>query len=216
MKKDLTYIVFVIDRSGSMASIRADMIGGFNTFIKTQKDAKLGKCKVFAYKFDTIFEPMFENLDLEEVPVLTEESFVPRGGTALYASIGKTIKNIENHLELLKDKKKPSNILFVTITDGGNNDFLENKEEKNYSLAEVKEMIKNHTEKDKWDFAYIGANQDAWAVGGSMSMGAKMNYSATPQGTALAFKSLTRSAELYRSSEVCDSFTFVEEEDKNT
>ena len=75
MKSGLTYIIFVIDRSGSMSSIRTDMIGGFNAFIKAQRDANIGDCRVFAYQFDTEYTTIFENLDVNKVPELTEKTY---------------------------------------------------------------------------------------------------------------------------------------------
>ena len=207
MKSGLTYIIFVIDRSGSMQAIRKDMIGGFNAFIKTQQDANLGECRVFAYKFDTSYESIFENIDVHSVPLLDEKSYQPRGGTALYDSLGKTIVDIGSKLSELQEHERPEKVLIVTITDGEDNDHLHNVGTR-YSSEQVKEMVKHQTEVYKWDFAYIGANQDAWAVGGSMGCANNLNYTADSKGTALAFDTLSSSTLSYRS---CSnkSFAFV-------
>ena len=197
MKSGLTYIIFVIDRSGSMASIRDDMIGGFNSFIKTQKDAKLGQCKVFAYKFDTKFDTMFEDFDIEQVPALDRGSYEPRGGTALYDSLGKVIKFMGDKLSALPEDQRPEKVLVVTITDGEDNSYLENDSIR-FSSTDVKNMVGHQTKNYKWDFAYIGANQDAWAVGGKMGVANNINYTATAAGTAYLFDNLSRSATNYR------------------
>ena len=213
MKSGLTYLIFVIDRSGSMQSIRADMIGGFNSFIKSQQDAKLGDCRVFAYKFDTKYEPMFEDLDLNAVPLLDNKSYDPRGGTALYDSLGKTIVDIGARLAALSEDQRPEKVLVITITDGEDNEHLTNEGTIRYNSTTVAELVKQQTEQYKWDFAYIGANQDSWAVGASMgySKGTTLDYDASPKGTAVAFASLGSSAHMYRSSARGVKFSFTQQ-----
>ncbi len=210
MKKDLTYIIFVIDRSGSMSSIRTDMIGGFNAFIKAQRDANIGDCRVFAYQFDTEYTTIFENLDVNKVPELTEATYQPRGGTALYNSLGKTINDIGVKLSVLPESERPEKVLIVTITDGEDNSVLTNfKYSIQYTSTKVKEMVKHQTENYKWDFAYIGANQDAWAVGSSMGVSNNLNYVADSAGTAYAFDNLTKSTLSYRSAGSGSAFAFA-------
>lgn len=207
MKNGLTYIIFVIDRSGSMTSIRADMIGGFNSFIKTQQEAKIGDCRVFAYKFDTDYETIFENLDVNSVPLLDNMSYQPRGGTALYDSLGKTIVDIGAKLSALPESERPEKVLFVTITDGEDNESLSNFRDVRYTAAQIKEMTEHQINVYKWDFAYIGANQDAWSVGSSMGVTNNLNYAATSAGTAMAFNTLSDSTVSYRSSK--KAFAFI-------
>lgn len=195
MKSGLTYLIFVIDRSGSMASIRDDMIGGFNTFIKSQKDAKLGDCRVFAYKFDNIYETMFEDVDLNDVPALDRQNYVPRDMTALYDAVATTIDNMGARLANMKEEDRPEKVLVVTITDG------EENSSRKFNQQNVADRIKTQREQYNWDFAYIGANQDAWAVGTSMNVAAAatMNYVADSAGTARAFSKLCASTSDYRS-----------------
>ena len=207
MKKNLTYIIFLIDRSGSMSSIANDMIGGFNSFIKTQKEIP-GDASVFLYQFDTQYETVFENIPLSDVGELTDKTYIPRGGTALYSSMGKTIVDIGTHLNNLFESERPERVLFVTITDGQNNSLLLN-EEKQYSSEDVKTLVKQQTDVYKRDFAYIGANQDAWAVGGSMGVTNNLNYKADSSGTKLAFSNLISSTNVYRSAATKNSFSFA-------
>lgn len=200
MKKNLTYLIFVVDRSGSMSSIAKDMIGGFNAFIKAQRDARLGECKVFFYQFDTKYDAVYEGVAIENVIDLTGKTYVPRGGTALYCSLGKTIVSVGEKLNLMPESERPEKVLVVTITDGEDNSVLENSEEKVYTLEQVKEMVKQQTDMYNWDFAYIGANQDAWKVGNSMgyAKGTSLNYVASSTGTAAMFDKLTRGTISYR------------------
>jgi len=214
MKKGLTYIIFVIDRSGSMSSIKKDMIGGFNSFIKAQRDSNIGDCRVFAYQFDTEYSTIFENLDVNKVADLTDATYQPRGGTALYNSLGKTINDIGAKLAALSESERPEKVLVVTITDGEDNSTLTNfPEAVQYNAEKVKGMVTHQTEVYKWDFAYIGANQDAWAVGGSMGVANNLNYVADSHGTAVAFDNLTKSTLRYRSAAPATAFAFNREDE---
>lgn len=216
MKSGLTYIIFVIDRSGSMESIRTDMIGGFNAFIREQQAAKPGDCRVFAYKFDTVYEPMFEDKALAEVPELTKENYEPRGSTALYDSLAKTIVDIGARLAALPEDQRPERVLVVTITDGEDNSHLSGKEFTKYTSAQVKEMVDHQRTVYSWDFVYIGANQDAWAVGGSMGYASSstLNYVADSDGTAYAFDKLSKGVTSYRCCAAKADFAF-DADDKN-
>lgn len=204
-KRLLTWLIFVVDRSGSMESIRADMIGGFNAFIKSQNN--LGDCKAFFYQFDDIYEAVFEGKDLKDVPQLTKDTFVPRGSTALFDAVGKTINNISALLANLTADSKPDKVLVVTITDGMNNTSKE------FTPESVAKLVKEK-QQDKWDFAYIGANQDAWAVGDLMAFhgNTTMGYKADSKGTAVMFDKLAKSTVAYRSCAGA-SFTFQPDDD---
>lgn len=212
MKSGLTYLIFVIDRSGSMASIRDDMIGGFNTFIKTQRDAKLGDCKVFAYKFDNIYETMFEDIDLNDVPQLDRTNYVPRDMTALYDAVATTIDSMGSRLSAMKEEDRPEKVLVVTITDGEENSSCK------FNQQNVSDRIKTQREQFNWDFAYIGANQDAWAVGSSIGYqaGTTLNYVADSGGTAYAFQKLCASTSNYRSTKGAKFAFTPDADDKKT
>lgn len=200
MKKDLTEIIFIVDRSGSMASIRKDMIGGFNTFLKEQKKLPT-ECKVSFYQFDSNYrqtnclETIYEQRLLGDVPELTEETFVPRGGTPLYDAVAKAIRRTEERLANLAGGDRPEKVLIVCITDG------EENESREWKAEQVKQMIENKEEKFKWEFVYLGANQDAWAVSNAMGVKASstLGYIASPGGTDSMWKSLSDKTMKYRS-----------------
>ena len=121
MKKDYTKIVFVVDRSGSMASIAKDIIGGYNKFIADQKALKVGTCDVSFYQFDTTYNAVYENTPIDFVKDLDEKTFVPRGGTALLDAVGRTIENVGKQLSNMNENDRPDKILVVILTDGEEN-----------------------------------------------------------------------------------------------
>lgn len=214
MKKDLTYIIFVVDRSGSMSSIKNDMIGGFNAFIKEQRKIK-GDCKVFFYQFDTDYDTVYEGVDLNSVSELTDKTYVPRGGTALYVSLGKTIEDMGKKLSAMPEDERPERILFVTITDGEDNSWLNvingkriEGEFHQFTANQVKNMVEHQTQVYNWDFAYIGANQDAWAVGATMGVSNNLNYVANSEGTTEMWDKLSAGTSTYRGSSKKVAFKF--------
>lgn len=222
MRKNLTYIVFVVDRSGSMSSIKSGMIEGFNAFIKEQRKTK-GDCKVFFYQFDTEYNAIYEGINLDSVKNLDDKTYKPRGNTALYPSLGKTIEDIGKKLAVLDESERPERVLFVTITDGYDNSALYEIEGKRitehfhqFTSAQVKNMINHQEEVYNWDFAYIGANQDAWAVGSAMGCSNNLNYVATAAGTNTMWNKLSDSATKYRSASVKSKFAFEPEDNSNS
>lgn len=215
MKKDLTYIIFVVDRSGSMSSICKDMIGGFNSFIKKQRKIS-GDCKVFFYQFDTDYDTVYESLDLNKVPDLTDKTYIPRGDTALYPSLGKTIEDMGKRQADLSENERPERILFVTITDGEHNasisrvngDQIDYNKFHQFTSDQVKSMVEHQEQVYKWDFAYIGSNQDVWDVGSKMGISNNLNYVASAAGTSDMFDNLEKSTTTYRSSKEKICFKF--------
>ncbi len=203
MKKGLTEIIFIVDRSGSMSSIRMDMIGGFNSFIKSQQKLAT-ECKVSFYQFDTgtpIVEKVYEALELARVPELTELTFVPRGGTPLYDAIAFVVKSVGERLTNTAEENRPERVLVVTITDGEENSSNE------WTLVQVKQMIEHQEQKYKWEFVYLGANQDAWAVGQRLGVKASstLTYTANVAGTAAMWDSLSTKTMAYRAAKSMDA-----------
>lgn len=158
--KDLTEIVCVWDRSGSMGSVKQDAIGGFNGFLSEQK--KAAKPSRLTYvQFDHQYERVYELTPILFVPLLTEDTYVPRGMTALLDAIGRTIDEVGAALDRLGETEKPARVLVVIYTDG-----YENASRK-YSQARVREMITHQRQKYSWEFIFLAANIDAEAVGSS-------------------------------------------------
>ena len=112
-----TDINIVLDRSGSMSSIKADTIGGFNQFLKEQKKNP-ESARISLYQFDTIYEPVYSDRNLVEAPALTDSTFVPRGGTALIDAVCTTIDRVGERLRSMRPEDRPSQVLIVVVTDG--------------------------------------------------------------------------------------------------
>jgi len=184
MKKDLTNITFILDRSGSMKDVRSDTIGGFNTFIQAQR-ALPGECVASLVQFDDLYEPMYSAKPIQEAPLLTTETFVPRGWTALLDAIGRTIIETGKSLAAMPEDQRPEKVIFVILTDGGEN------ASKEFTREKVFEMIGHQRDVYLWDFVFLGANQDAIAVGAGLNISAasSMTYAANAAGTQSAFVS---------------------------
>ena len=189
------HIYFLLDRSGSMESIRTDVIGGFNRFLAEQRQSE-GECVMTLVQFDSQdpFEVLADAVPLAEVVELTEGTFVPRGSTPLYDAMGQAIATATIRAENREREGLPAeDILFITFTDG-----LENQS-REYDRAKIFDLVKRR-EEASWTFAYLGANQDAYAEGGKIgySAGSSQAWAADSRGTAVAFASLSASTSGYR------------------
>ncbi|MFW9872522.1 MAG: hypothetical protein ACFFG0_05415, partial [Candidatus Thorarchaeota archaeon] len=144
-------IVCIIDRSGSMASIAKDAIGGFNTFLEEQKKVK-GEATLTFIQFDTDYEIIHENKPLFDVPKLNESTFQPRGATALLDAVGKTIDSVGKRLSNMQENNRPEKVIVAILTDG------EENSSKEYTLSKVREMITHQRDKYQWEFIFLAAN----------------------------------------------------------
>jgi Mg-chelatase subunit ChlD len=177
-----TDITFVLDRSGSMATTKAETIGGFNRLLEDQR--KLGQdVRVTVYQFDDQHETLYTARPVAEAPDLTPETFLPRGFTALNDAIGQAIVKTGKRLAKVNPDQRPGKVLFVVLTDGGENASQE------YSGQQVKQMIEHQTETYGWDFTFIGANQDAFLTATQFGIGNSLSYGANHAGTVAAFAS---------------------------
>lgn len=193
---DLTEIICVIDRSGSMGTIRNDAISGFNTFLEDQK-AVDKPCKMTYAQFDTTYEVIHSGVDLQAVPPLTTETYVPRGGTALFDAVGRTIDEVGIRLAALPESERPGKVVFVILTDGEENSSCE------FTRERILGMIRHQQEKYKWDFVFLAANQDAFAVGTSIGISYNANFIASGAGVKRAYAGASTGIAEYRVS--CDS-----------
>jgi Mg-chelatase subunit ChlD len=194
--KDATDVTIILDRSGSMEAIKTDTIGGFNTFVEEQKKIS-GECRLTLVQFDSqaAQEVVFDNVPVANVTPLTVETFKPRANTPLYDAVGQAIVRTGERLKAIGDNDRPDKIIFVIITDGYENASHE------YSQKKVLEMIEHQTAAYKWQFVYLGANQDALKVGALIGIGAAwaMNYAPTPDGTNAVYTNLSANVAQARS-----------------
>ena len=154
MKKGLTELVFILDRSGSMAGLEGDTIGGFNAMIAKQKKAD-GEAYVSTVLFDNESVVIHDRVDIQKITPMTEEQYSVRGCTALLDAIGKAIHHIGNVHKYAREEDRPEHTLFVITTDG-----MENASHR-YTAEQVKQKIERQKQKYGWEFIFLGANIDA-------------------------------------------------------
>lgn len=161
MKKNLTELVFILDRSGSMQGLEGDTIGGFNAMIEKQKKEP-GKALVSTVLFDDLTEVLHDRVKLDEVRPITEKEYDVGGCTALLDAVGGAIHHIGNIHKYARSEDVPEHTLFVITTDG-----MENASRR-YLAQKVKEMIGRQKEKYGWEFLFLGANIDAVETAGHL------------------------------------------------
>ena len=182
MKNNITELVFILDRSGSMAGLESDTIGGFNSMIEKQR-AQEGECYVSTVLFDHVSEVLHDRVKLAEIQMMTDRDYTVRGCTALIDAIGGAVRHIANIHKYARPEDVPERTMFVIMTDG-----LENAS-KRYSSDEVKRMIEHEKSKYGWEFLFIGANIDSVETARRFGIGADRaaNYHADHKGTAVVF-----------------------------
>jgi uncharacterized protein YegL len=188
MDRSTTEIICIIDRSGSMASIRSDAIGGFNSFLDDQK-AIPGPAALTLVQFDNTYEVIYDQQPINEVAPLDNKTFVPRGTTALLDAIGRTIDDVGHRLSKTPMKKRPSHVIVGIMTDGFENASTD------YTREQVFRMITHQKTAYKWDFIFMAANQDAIQEGGRLGISSRDTYHfrSDSVGTRRAYKHLSRS-----------------------
>jgi uncharacterized protein YegL len=209
MKKDLTHIIIVLDRSGSMSSVQDATISGFNEFISKQR-ALPGEAALLAVKFDDMYELLFDG-PLAAVPELTRETYVPRGMTALHDAIGRTIDTVGQKLAAMPEDQRPEKVLFMILTDG-----LENAS-KEYNREKIASMVQHQREKYSWEFIFLGANQDAVLVGAGFNIPqhAALTYAASPAAMQVTMAAASDYLALHRAGKPA-AFTEKQREDALT
>ena len=186
LKETLTEIVFILDRSGSMAGLEADTIGGFNSLIAKQKK-ETGKALLSTVLFDDKSEVIYDRVPLEQVPAMTDKEYYVRGCTALLDAIGGAIHHIGTVHKYARPEDRPNKTLFIITTDG-----MENSSER-YTYEKVKSMVERQQSRYGWEFIFLGANIDAISVANRFGIDKNhaANYHADEIGTALNFDVLS-------------------------
>ena len=187
MRENLTEIVFILDRSGSMGSLVSDTIGGYNSFIETQKKED-GEALITTILFDDKYEILHNGVNIKEIKELTNKEYFARGMTAMLDSIGKTINTVGERLSNTNEEYRPSKVIFIITTDGAENSSVE------FEKKQIKTMIEHQEGIYNWQFIFLGANIDA--VSEAESLGIKgmhaSNYTASDIGTRSIYGSLSK------------------------
>ncbi|MBO4432776.1 MAG: hypothetical protein J5852_04505 [Clostridia bacterium] len=209
VKNNVTELVFILDRSGSMAGLESDTIGGFNSLIEKQRKQD-GECYVSTVLFNDTSEVIHDRVKLADVKKMTEKEYSVGGCTALIDAIGGAIHHIGNIHKYARPEDVPEHTMFVITTDG-----LENASHK-YSSDEVKKMVEKEKEKYGWEFLFIGANIDSVETARHFGIGANraVNYHADKQGTSVLYDTVSETICCMRACEDIDD-SWSDEIDKD-
>ena len=186
MRKGLTELVFILDRSGSMSGLEADTIGGFNSMITKQKKGE-GEAIVSTVLFDDQAEVLHDRIDIDKIELMNDQQYYVRGCTALLDAVGGAIHHIGNVHKYAREEDRPEKTLFIITTDG-----MENSSRR-YDYDRVKNMIERQKERFGWEFIFLGANIDAVEVAGRFGIKANraVNYECDSEGTKLNYDVLS-------------------------
>ena len=195
MKKGLTELVFILDRSGSMSGLESDTIGGYNTMLEKQKK-EAGEAVITTVLFDDRYELLHDRINLRGIEPITDEEYFVRGSTALLDAVGKTINKIGNAQKHTIEDERAEHVMFVITTDGMENASRE------FSYEKVRRMIEHQKNKYDWEFIFLGANIDAIAAAErfGISKDRATNYNADSEGTLLNYEVISETVSCMRAS----------------
>jgi uncharacterized protein YegL len=187
MNNNLTEIIFLLDRSGSMAGLESDTVGGFNAFVKKQSELE-GETILTTVLFDDEYEVLWSGIDARAAK-LTEDEYFVRGTTALLDAVGKTILDVGYRLSKTNEDRRPNKVIFVITTDGMENASRE------FTYAKVKELIQHQQEKYSWEFIFMGANIDVAKEADSLGIDIEnsYNFEATHKGVENMYEMVSES-----------------------
>lgn len=197
MSKEATDILCIVDRSGSMSTIKDDAIGGFNSFLERQKKEP-GDAHMTLVQFDNEYEEVFVGKNVSDVPPYTKDTYVPRGTTALFDAVGKAITSLNERRMKTSEEERPDRVICVILTDGHENSSRE------YNEPAVKKLIEEK-KKMKWEFIFVAAGMDqcvAENIGAGMGVGVNNIFSVShsARGMSAAYNSIGNAVVSYRAS----------------
>ena len=193
MKKGLTELIFILDRSGSMSGLESDTIGGYNAMLEKQKKEP-GEAVITTVLFDDRYELLHDRINIRGIEPITEKEYYVRGTTALLDAVGRTIGKIGNVQKHTAEDERAENVMFVITTDGMENASRE------YSYEKIRWMIEHQKSKYGWEFIFLGANIDAIDTAGRFGIGQDraVNYNADSEGTLLNYEVISETVSCLR------------------
>lgn len=193
MKKNLTELVFILDKSGSMGGLEKDTIGGYNSMLEQQRKVD-GECVITTVLFDNRYELLHDRIDIRAIQPISEKEYFVGGSTALLDAIGKTIHKIGTAQKNTAEDYRAEKVMFVIITDG------EENASRHYASMQVKEMIRRQKERYGWEFIFLGANIDAVETAGRFGIDADraVDYVPDGEGTELNFRMMSETVATFR------------------
>jgi uncharacterized protein YegL len=209
MKKGLTELVFILDRSGSMSGLESDTIGGYNALLQKQKK-EVGEAVITAVLFDDKYELLHDRINLRGIDSITDKEYFVRGSTALLDAVGKTISKIGNAQKHTVEDERAEHVMFVITTDGMENASRE------FNYEKIRQMIEHQKSKYGWEFIFLGANIDAidTAERFGISKDRATNYNADSEGTLLNYEVISETVSCMRASrEISENWKDRIEED---
>jgi uncharacterized protein YegL len=202
MKTNITELVFILDKSGSMSGLESDTIGGYNAMLKKQQEEQ-GEAIVTTVLFDDNYELLHDRINIKGIRPITEKDYFVGGCTALLDAMGKTIHKIGNVQRHTMEEQRADKVMFVITTDGMENASRE------YNYEKIRNMVERQKEKYGWEFIFLGANIDAISTAARFGIGADRaaNYNADGEGTRLNYEAVSHVvSELRASRNITDSW----------
>ena len=199
MKNEMTELVFILDKSGSMAGLEKDTIGGFNALVEKQRQLQ-GDVRVTTVLFNQSYELLHDRISLRGISPLTEDDYEVGGTTALLDAIGSTVQKIANAQKRTMEEERADKVMFVITTDGMENASCE------YNYKKINEMIASQKQKFNWEFIFLGANIDAVATARQFGVEEEfaVEYHADPEGTQLNYQVLSEAVSSFRTGKSID------------
>lgn len=184
MNKNLTEIIFIIDKSGSMHSLTDDTIGGFNSVLESQRKSVDGEATVTTVLFSDNVTKLHDRVDVREVEPMTKKQYIASGGTALLDAIGQTIDDVQERIDNMPEDERPGNIICAITTDGQEN------ASRTYTKDRVKKMVEHQTNGHGWEFLFLGANMDAVSEAESIGINRSVTYINDNIGTKCVYDAM--------------------------
>lgn len=204
MKKSLTELIFILDKSGSMEGLEKDTIGGFNSMLAKQKDVE-GECRITTVLFDNDYKLIHDRIDIGALSPMTEKDYYVGGSTALLDAMGRSIHKIINVQKQSGPDYRANKVLFVIITDGEENSSRE------YNATMIRKLVERQKKDYGWEFIFLGANIDAIATASHFGIGADraVDYISDSRGTDLNYKVMSEAVSAFRTCGVVNECCFA-------